>query len=394
MCGDQHRPWWMTDEIPIVDFGAALALTEAEIREWAADQRVFISSVMAGMEKERTAVASAIEALGAVPVLFERFGGRDDDPEAAYLTEVAGADIYVGLLGERYGKPLPSGYSATHAEYRDAMRRGLRVSVWVWDGPLSGPQRDFLDEVRVFRTTGSYLAPNDLADGVSARLRVLAAEALSPWVKVGNAIFRGRRVVYDGTRLVIEARVRDDGVIAALEALRPGSAWRGPHEVNVTWSGRNEWIRVAGVETETAAGRGRALRIEGQRVDRPSMARPGLVDVALGGRSPEDMTELAVRIALFGEENPLGVMSFMAAMKNPFDAVDALGLSEDAVTPVAHLLLTESLVGAGRAERLTALQVGPSVVGSRRVAVAWLPRRRFTNVVPDERRVEGVVRSR
>jgi hypothetical protein len=381
----------MIDEPVVIDFGAADIPTEAELRAWASDQRVFISSVMSGMEKERTEVASAIERIGGVPVMFERFGGRDDDPEAAYLTEVAGADIYVGILGERYGKPLPSGYSATHAEYREAIRRGLRMSVWAWYGPMSGPQRDFLDEVRVFRTTGSYLDPADLASRVSDRLMTLAAEAMSPWVKVSRAIFRARRVLHDGKNLRVEARVRDDQVIAALEAMRPGGLWSGSQEVEVTWGGRNEWVRVTAVETETTAGRGRTVTLTGQRADRQSIRRPGFVDVALAGRSPEDVTEIAVRVAVLGEPNPLGPMGFMAAMENPFSVVDALALPEDAVEPVVHLLLTEQLVGSGRAERLTALHVGPKHLDSRRVSLTWLPRRRYANVAPQERRVEGEV---
>lgn len=166
----------MTDPTVVVDVGAAQALSVAEVRSWAGDQRVFVSSVMAGMEAERTAVVAAIKDLGAAPVWFEGFGGRDDDPEAAYLAEVAASDIYVGILGERYGRPLSTGYSATHAEYREDVKRGLRLSVWVSDGSLSGPQRDFLDEVRVFRTTGSYSTPVDLGEKVANRLRVLAAE--------------------------------------------------------------------------------------------------------------------------------------------------------------------------------------------------------------------------
>jgi hypothetical protein len=383
----------MSDDSPVVDFAAADIPTEAELRAWASDQRVFISSVMSGMEKERTEVAAAVERVGGVPVMFERFGGRDDDPEAAYLTEVAGADIYLGLLGERYGKPLPSGYSATHAEYREAIRRGLRVSVWSWDGPLSGPQRDFLDEVRVFRTTGSYVDAADLADRVSDRLLSLAAEAMSPWVKVDRAIFRARRVVHDGKNVRIEARVRGDEVIAALEALRPGGLWSGSQEVDVTWSGRNEWVRVISVETETTAGRGRNVTLIGQRADRQSMRRPAFVDVALAGRSPEDVTEIALRVALLGEPNPLGPMGFMAAMEDPLAVVDSLGLPEDAVEPVTHLLLTEQLIGSGRAERLTALHVGPKHLGSRRVSLSWLPRRRYTNVAPQERQIEGEART-
>jgi hypothetical protein len=35
----------------------------------------------------------------------------------AYLSEVETSDIYVGILGKHYGKPLPSRFSATHSEY-------------------------------------------------------------------------------------------------------------------------------------------------------------------------------------------------------------------------------------------------------------------------------------
>ena len=113
----------MTDEPVVADLSPAEQLPDSEVRAWANQQRVFISSVMAGMETVRSAVAEAIQQLGAEPVWFENFGGRDDNPESAYLNEVAASDVYLGILGERYGTPLPSGYSATHAEYREAIRR-------------------------------------------------------------------------------------------------------------------------------------------------------------------------------------------------------------------------------------------------------------------------------
>lgn len=60
---------------------------------------------------------------------FEEFGGRDADPEEAYLAEVEGSDIYVGILGKRFGKPLKSRFSPTHAEYRHAEQHALRMAV-------------------------------------------------------------------------------------------------------------------------------------------------------------------------------------------------------------------------------------------------------------------------
>ena len=59
---------------------------------------------MTELAEERRAVAAGIRAVGLRAVMFEEFGGRDADPEAAYLSEVQGSDIYVGILGQRYGK--------------------------------------------------------------------------------------------------------------------------------------------------------------------------------------------------------------------------------------------------------------------------------------------------
>lgn len=111
-----------------IDRSAAADIPPADaIGEWARDKRAFVSSVMSELPAERTAAAAAVRAIGARPIMFEEFGGRDADPEDAYLFEVETSDIYLGILGRRYGKPLPSRYSATHSEYLHAERHGLRI---------------------------------------------------------------------------------------------------------------------------------------------------------------------------------------------------------------------------------------------------------------------------
>jgi hypothetical protein len=90
----------------LIDRAAAAELpSEEAVREWARERRAFISSVMAGMSEERQAVAAGVRAVGLRAVLFEEFGGRDADPEDAYLAEVEEADIYIGILGKRYESP-------------------------------------------------------------------------------------------------------------------------------------------------------------------------------------------------------------------------------------------------------------------------------------------------
>jgi hypothetical protein len=175
---------------------------------------------MDGYAEPRAAAARAIESIGATPVMFERFGGRDSDPEAAYLAEVESSDIYVGLLGDRYGRPLSSRYSATHAEYRHAEEHGLRLSVWSeTGGRREGPQQSFLEEVRSFNVTGEFATPDELETSLRTRLSTVASEELSPWVKVGPTIFRTKEIRVGGGRAEIKAVIRDADVADYLASL-------------------------------------------------------------------------------------------------------------------------------------------------------------------------------
>lgn len=54
-------------------------------------------------------------------------------------------------------------------------------------------------------------------------------------------------------------------------------------------------------------------------------------------------------------------------------------------------VLIETLVGSGRAERVTAFRMGPQHRGAHQILVEWLPVRRFSNVEPVVRSVEGHV---
>src|SRR5688572_10622485 len=87
----------------IIDRAAAAERPPVEaISDWARDKRVFVSSVMSELGPERQAASEAIRKIGARSIMFEEFGGRDADPEDAYLGEVETSHIYLGILGRRY----------------------------------------------------------------------------------------------------------------------------------------------------------------------------------------------------------------------------------------------------------------------------------------------------
>jgi Domain of unknown function (DUF4062) len=350
---------------------------------------MFVSSVMGGMAEEREAVVAGISRFGSLPIWFEDFGGMDDDPEDAYLGQVASCTHYLGILGRRYGTPLKSGYSATHAEDNEAERRGRRISVWVTEGEIDGPQRDFLNSVRVFHTTGRYSSPEDLGARVTARLRVMAGEALGPWVKVGQVIFRAQSVHEDGSHITVTGQIRDATVANALVAMRPSNSFGGNGSVRITWPGGTALARVTVVSSVTTSALARQVTITSDILSKDGRSSP--MRVAVNGYTADDLVEVALRCALLGETNPLGSMAFMASATNPLPGLKGLGLSEDAFAQVARLLVTEELEGPMNAGRITTFDLSPSRNGKRQIRLGWLPEQVYTNVRPEPRLIEGEV---
>jgi hypothetical protein len=378
----------------LIDVAAASEpLAEQEFQVWSSEQRVFISSVMDELRDERRAVADRLERLGCEPVLFERFGGREDDPEAAYLHEVATCATYVGILGRRYGRQLPSRYSATHAEYLAAERGGLRVAVWAKDIPdREGHEQSFLDEIRTFHTTGRFETTPELAEDVERRLRRIAAEDLAPWVKLGALVFRARKITEKAGRTEVSARLRSAEILAGLEAMRSDLS-RGSQDLRLTYAGRVRRAGLEDLEVTTTAGRGAEIRLS---LTTSEIASDTFADMSVseGGKtySSEDLTEMGLRHALFGEPISLGGLTHhMSEIDDPLRPVGELGLSEEMIRPIVHILLTDALVGRGRASRITRFRLGTAIAGQRHLELAWQAPVRYQNVDPEERQIEGVV---
>jgi hypothetical protein len=376
----------------IIDRGAAAEIPSPEsVREWAHGRRGFISSVMSELPDERQAAADAMRAVGGMPVMFEQFGGRDADPEDAYLAEVETSDIYIGILGRRYGKPLPSRFSATHAEYLHAENRGLRIAVWcLRANDREGHEESFLNEVRTFHVVPDFRTTDDLRAQVEDRLKSIAAEDLAPWCKLGNVVFRAMEVGDNGNDLRVVARVRSDDVAHSLEAMRGGSVSRGD-EGRFTWSGRSRLVRVMSVETTTTSARSRTVRL---RLAAQEGGRDSMLEMSVSGYSPDDLTEAGVRTALFGVRHPLADqhLGFMGEIVDPFAALRAARVSDEITRPLAELLFADALVGSGRAARITEFRLGASVRGIRRLVAGWEPPRRYSNERVTKRRIDGEVR--
>lgn len=112
--------------------------------------KVFVSSLITGMEPIRAAARSAVTTLGHEPIMAEDFTALPHSPQVACLEGVRQAGAVVLVLGASYGAVQPSGLSATHEEYREARGR-CPVLAFVEDGTTpEPPQAAFIHEVQAW----------------------------------------------------------------------------------------------------------------------------------------------------------------------------------------------------------------------------------------------------
>jgi hypothetical protein len=112
---------------------------------------VFVSSVQGGFEDVRAAARSGVESFGYQAVMAETSGASPASPQRALLDRVADADVYLLLVGRRYGVTQASGFSATEDELNEARRRGKPILVLRQEGELEPEQEEFLR-----RATGGW----------------------------------------------------------------------------------------------------------------------------------------------------------------------------------------------------------------------------------------------
>jgi uncharacterized protein DUF4062 len=143
---------------------------------------VFISSVRRGLESERGYLPSLLQASGYEARRFEDFSAQPSPSRDACLAGVEAADVYLLLLGEHFGEPLPdTGKAPTEEEFTVAKRRGIPILVFRKTGIDPGErQRDFIARAGDYQQGRFWKEFGDngqLAVVVLQALREVAAEA-------------------------------------------------------------------------------------------------------------------------------------------------------------------------------------------------------------------------
>jgi hypothetical protein len=101
---------------------------------------------MATFPKDRSFVKAAIDAViaaGLVPLQMDYFAARDKQPEDACISFIAEAEIYLGVIGFRYGSIVPggSGTSYTELEFIEASRAKKHRLIFLLDDDALVPRR-------------------------------------------------------------------------------------------------------------------------------------------------------------------------------------------------------------------------------------------------------------
>lgn len=136
---------------------------------------VFVSSTWLDLIPERDMVRDVTLRMHGVKFLgMEHFGARDDDTRAVSLQEVTRCDLYVGILGGRWGSGI------TENEYQEArklakpvfwyIKRGDAISCRDEEPQAQARRATFEGELRGRHTCVEFSSPSELAARLSADL--------------------------------------------------------------------------------------------------------------------------------------------------------------------------------------------------------------------------------
>lgn len=131
------------------------------VRSRVTGMKVFLSSVGRTLQAERDGLAAQLQVMAPYePLRFEDFTAQDRSSREACLAGVDACDVYILILGPRYGEPLPDTDKApTEEEFEHARRTGKPILVFTKD--TSDPDEP--------RQTGFKARVEDYVDGYFRR---------------------------------------------------------------------------------------------------------------------------------------------------------------------------------------------------------------------------------
>jgi hypothetical protein len=130
--------------------------------------RVFVSSTWIDLENERESVEQVLQRFRETKFVgMEYFGSQPQDVRSTSLAEIPDCQLYIGIVGSRYGSGI------TEAEYRTAREHHLPCLIYFKRGGLDidcGELDQFRDDLRREHTVTEFSDASDLAAHVASDL--------------------------------------------------------------------------------------------------------------------------------------------------------------------------------------------------------------------------------
>lgn len=131
---------------------------------------VFISSTYLDLKEERKKVWETLEKFDVIVKGMEQFGARRTNPLETCLTEVEQSDIYVGIIGMRYGSEEPkTSKSYSQLEYEKAIKLNIDILIYIIDeeNSLINPSLIQYDKINKLNSFKSILKEHHTVDTFS-----------------------------------------------------------------------------------------------------------------------------------------------------------------------------------------------------------------------------------
>ena len=218
------------------DEGNIASLDAGVVRRSRPIYRVFVSSTWLDLQPERKALMEALNRMEEMRFVgMEFFGNRPDDTHDASIDQVDLCEVFVGIIGFRYGSGI------TEAEYRRARALGLPCFVYFKradtvrpdqtdnDPALAAKLETFKQELLRGHTVKEFDRPEELAANATADLHNwVAARWITTAEQPAVAPVRPSAGKVDADRtniLRLVERVEQDWVKGVLEASLHHRAW-------------------------------------------------------------------------------------------------------------------------------------------------------------------------
>jgi Domain of unknown function (DUF4062) len=210
--------------------------------------RVFLSHTteLSALRRDGSFVAAAKRAVMDVGDAFVEMGSfvpSEHDPATTSVSMVGLADVYVGIIGLRYGSPVPEepGLSYTELEFRTASELGMERLIFFIDerpdqvpGAAGPDERQLAFRARPLRsdvTVSRVRTPEELATRLLRALYDLPDLTALPSELSGRALAYARRDLLRRVRQLVVEQERSRGNLAPISlglVERPSAAYQ-PH---------------------------------------------------------------------------------------------------------------------------------------------------------------------